>query len=115
MTSLNYVLCICVAILAIVHGIYLICWVVVTQRKRDLRFGEGQTLRKLNEIYKDNQIMKKALKDIAESEVLIGFHPQENTEIDDYRQAITEMSCAIKMIMSRAHMALESISEEVEQ
>lgn len=107
------VLCIIIAIMAFINGIYLI-YRFVTMPKRDLRFGEGQTLQKLNEIYKDNQIMKKALKDIAESEVLIGFHPQENTEIDDYQQAITEMSCGIKMIMSRAHMALESVSEEVE-
>lgn len=114
MTLLNYVLCICVAILVIVLGIYPICRVVVTQRKRDLRFGEGQTLQKLDEIYKDNQIMKKALIDIVNATVLIRYDPPEGAEIDDYRQVVNEMSYDIRKLQAKAYCALHEVSEEVE-
>lgn len=84
------------------------------------KYGEGQTLQKINKLLSDNAVMKEALKKIAEAEVIIGFHPQENTEIYEYMEAITEMSRDIKRLMSKAHMALEAISasdehpEEVE-
>ena len=71
-------------------------------------------LRERRELQRNNRFMKRALEEIADSEVLISFHPQENTDIDDYRQVITEMSRDIKRLMSKAHMALEAISEEVE-
>lgn len=44
------VLCIIVAIMAFINGIYLI-YRFVTMPKRDLRFGEGQTLYRLNQLY----------------------------------------------------------------
>ena len=107
MPVVNQVILTLIAIAMLVYGSLMIYMAV-----RKPKFGEGQTLRKINKVLSDNAIMKKALVDITEAEVLIGFHPQENTDIDDYRQVITEMSRDIKRLMSKAHMALEAISEE---
>lgn len=81
---------------------------------RKSKFGEGQIFRRINKVLSDNAVMKEALKEIAEAEVLIGFHPQEDTEIYEYMDAITEMSRDIKRLMSKAHMALGRIEEEEE-
>lgn len=105
-------LSICIAIFAVVNGIYLI-YRLVTMPKRDLRFGEGQTLQAINKINSDNQIMKKALLDIINATVHVGQDILQQTEIDDYRQVIKELSRDIKLLQSKAYMALDAISEEV--
>lgn len=113
MSFVYQVFCITIAIMAFISGIYLI-YRFVRMPKRDLKFGEGQTLRRINKVLSDNAVMKEALKEIAEAEVLIGFHPKEDTEIYEYMDAITEMSRDIKRLMSKAHMALGFIEEEEE-
>ena len=104
---MNYVSIVCDLIQMACWCIVLGCFIRLFRERRELQ--------------RENRFMKQALEDIADAEVLIGFHPREDTEIYEYMEAITEMSRDIRRLMSKAHIALEAISasdehpEEVER
>lgn len=98
---MNYVSIVC-------DLIQMACWVCVL-------FCFFRLFRERRDLQRENRFMKQALEDIADAEVLIGYDPLENMEVDDYQQVIIEMSRDIRRLQSKAHMALEAIHEGVEQ
>ncbi len=104
------VLYIITASLMIVFGSLMIYGVV-----RKSRFGEGQTLQKINKVFSDNAIMKKALVDITGTSYCDDyFNLPDDADRYEYEHLITELKRDVARLQSKAYMALDLISEENE-
>ena len=96
------------------NTVHIFCDFIVLLAMIIILIGEIFFLRERKVLKRRNKIMRQALEEIADETVLVGYNPPQGTEIDEYVQAITESIRDVRRLQSKAHMALEAISEEVE-